>query len=345
VSATLTIEEIARLANVSRSTVSRVLNDHPNVRAVVREKVLSVVREHNYAPNAAARSLASSRSSVISLVVPRSAASFFADPVFPLIIQGISEACAAHGYFLMLSMITADLEQRFYRQVLRGRRFDGVILLSSHLDDPLLPQLAADGMPLVLVGRHPHLPQVASVDVANREGALLATTHLLGLGYGRVATIAGPQVMVAGIDRRDGYLDALAAAGIGPDPALIVEGDFMQESGYAAMERLLALPEPPRAVLAASDAMALGALRALRAAGLRAPEDVALMGFDDLPEAAYSSPPLSTMRQPCVELGAVAVHALVAQIDAPGGAPAALRLPATLVVRDTCGGSRERVER
>lgn len=339
-STSVTIEEIARLADVSRSTVSRVLNNHPNVRPEVREKVLRVVHEHNYTPNAAARSLASSRSNVVSLVVPRSAATLFADPFFPLVIQGISEACAGAGYFLMLSMLTADLERPFYNRVLRGRHFDGVIMLSSDVDDPLLPQLIRDGMPLVLVGRHPYLEHVATVDVENREGARLATAHLLGLGHRRVATITGPQNMVVGIDRRDGYKQALTAAGITIDPALIVEGDFTQESGYSGMARLLALPAPPRAVFVASDAMAFGAMRAIGEAGLRVPEHVALVGFDDVPAAAYSSPPLSTVHQPCVELGAAAVRALVAQIDAPGPPPVAVRLPVTLKVRGTCGGLR-----
>jgi LacI family transcriptional regulator len=338
-SLSVTIEEIARLADVSRSTVSRVLNNHPNVRAEVREKVLRVVQEHNYTPNAAARSLASSRSNVVSLVVPRSAATLFADPFFPLVIQGISEACTSAGYFLMLSMLSAELERPFYNRVLRGRHFDGVIMLSSDVDDPLLPQLIRDQMPLVLVGRHPYLDEVATVDVENREGARLATAHLIRLGYRRIATITGPQNMAAGIDRRDGYKQALTAAGIVIDPALVVEGDFTQESGYSGMGRLLALPDRPRAVFAASDTMAFGAMRAISEAGLRMPEQVALVGFDDVPAAAYSSPPLSTIHQPCVELGAAAVRALVAQIDTPAAPQAAVRLPTALVVRGTCGGS------
>lgn len=335
----LTIEEIASLAAVSRSTVSRVLNNHPNVRPEVRAKVLRVVQEHNYTPNAAARSLASSRSNVISLVVPRSAAILFADPFFPLVIQGISEACAGAGYFLMLSMLTVEMERSFYSRVLRGRHFDGVIMLSSDIDDPLLPQLIHDGMPLVLVGRHPYLEQVTSVDAENREGARQATAHLIGLGHRRVATISGPQDMVAGIDRRDGYKQALTAAGIAIDPVLIVEGDFTREGGYQAMRHLLALPERPSAVFVASDPMAFGAMRAIGEAGLQIPGQIALVGFDDVPAAAYTSPPLSTMRQPCAEMGAAAVRALVAQIDEPGRPPTAVRLPVTLVVRATCGAN------
>jgi DNA-binding LacI/PurR family transcriptional regulator len=334
----VTIEEIARLAHVSRSTVSRVLNNHPNVRSEVRAKVLQVVQEHNYTPNAAARSLASSRSNAVGLLVPRTAAILFTDPFFPLVIQGISEACTGAGYFLMLTMLTAELEQPFYNRVLRGRHFDGVIILSSDVDDLLLSRLTHDEIPLVLVGRHPNQALVSTVDTENVEGARLATTHLLGLGYTRVATISGPQNMVAGIDRCEGYKQALAAAGIPLDPALIVEGDFTQESGYTSMQRLLALDERPRAVFVASDAMAFGAMRAIGEAGLRMPEQIALVGFDDVPAAAYGSPPLSTIRQPCGELGATAVHTLIAQIEDPARPPSTIRLPTRLVVRGTCGG-------
>lgn len=345
-SVSVTIEEIARLAHVSRSTVSRVLNNHPNVRAEVRAKVLEVVREHNYTPNAAARSLASSRSNVVSLVVPRSATTLFTDPFFPLVIQGISEACMSAGYFLMLSMLTAELERPFYTQVLRGRNFDGVIMLSSDIGDPLLPQLIHDNIPLVLVGRHPYLEQLTTVDTENVAGARTATEHLIALGYRPIATISGPQHMVAGIDRREGYRQALLAAGIAVDPALIVEGDFTQESGYHAMRQLLALPERPRAVFVASDAMAFGAMRAIGEAGLQLPAEIALVGFDDVPAAAYGSPPLSTIHQPSVELGASAVRALVAQIEAvlagherAAAEPSHIRLPTRLIVRGTCGGS------
>lgn len=336
----VTIEEIARLANVSRSTVSRVLNNHPNVRGTVREKVLRVVHEHNYAPNAAARSLASSRSYTISLVIPRTAAAIFADPFFPQVIQGISEAASSAGYVLMLSMLSAEMEQPFYQRMVRGRHFDGVIMLSSDIDDPLLPRLVRDKVPLVLIGRHPFIEPLAHVDSENREGARVAVEHLLALGHERVATITGPLRMQSGLDRRDGYKQALLARALPIDPALVVEGDYTQQGGFEAMRQLLALGPRPTAVFAASDAMALGALGAAHAAGFRVPDDVAVVGFDDVPAAAFASPPLTTMRQPSAELGAAAVRALVAMLDDPTIPPAALRLPTTLVVRASCGAVR-----
>ncbi|NTW03299.1 MAG: LacI family transcriptional regulator [Oscillochloris sp.] len=333
----VTIEEIARLADVSRSTVSRVLNNHPSVRPQVRERILGIMRDQNYTPNAAARSLASSRSQVISVVIPRSAAQIFTDPFFALVLQGISEACSASGYFLMLSMVTAEREEGFYTQVLHSRNFDGVILLSSDVDDPLLPRLIRDTTPVVLIGQHPYIEGVISVDVENREGARLAVSHLISLGHRRIATISGPLMMTAGLARRDGYKQALLAAGISINPELMVEGDFTQEGGYSAMQRLLALPEYPHAVFVASDTMAIGALRALTEVGLRVPTDIALVGFDDLPAAAYTSPPLTTVRQPIGELGATAVRILIEQIEGAVSPPLTI-LPTQLVLRASCGG-------
>src|ERR1051326_5378105 len=158
---TLTIEHIASLAGVSRSTVSRVLNNHPGVRPDVRERVLQVIHEQNYVPQAAARSLASARTSTIGLLIPRSAAFSLADPYIALMIRAVSEAATQQGYFLLLAMVTADMESGFYDQILRGRHFDGVIMFSSDIDDPILPLLINDGGPLVLIGRHPYFTNVA----------------------------------------------------------------------------------------------------------------------------------------------------------------------------------------
>src|SRR4051812_14305790 len=282
----LTIEEIADLAAVSRSTVSRVLNNHPSVRPEVRARVQQIIVEQRYSPRAAARSLASSRTNVLGLLIPRSAATIFADPFFPHVIQGVAETCSSRGYFLMLSMVTAEREHDFYQQVLRGHHVDGLLMLSSDIDDPILPLLIRDETPLVLIGRHPYLHDVSSTDVDNRGGAMLGTRHLVALGHKRIATITGPLYMAAAMDRRDGYKQALAEVTIAVRPELIVEGDFTQAGGYRAMQALLALANRPTAVFVASDTMAAGALRAIHEAGLGVPRDVALVSFDDLPLAS-----------------------------------------------------------
>jgi LacI family transcriptional regulator len=333
----LTIEHIASLAQVSRSTVSRVLNNHPGVRSTVRQRVQQIIHEHNYAPQAAARSLASSRTSTIGVLIPRSAAVSLADPFIASMIQALFEACAQQGYFGLLAMLTADMEPGFYDRILRSRHFDGVIMFSSDIDDPILPLLIKDGGPLVLIGRHPYFVNVPSVDVENREGAREAVAHLIRLGHRRIGVINGQLQMEAAQARRDGYKQALLEAGIAIESELMVEGDYSEPTAYAAMLKLLDLAPPPTAVFAASDTMAIGALRAIRDRGMRVPEDVALIGYDDLPLAAHATPPLTSVNQPVSDMGAHAVRLLVEQIrdEEPGGS---VRLPARLVVRESCGG-------
>jgi LacI family transcriptional regulator len=340
----LTIEEIADLADVSRSTVSRVLNNHPSVRPSVRARVQQVIQDNRYTPRAAARSLASRRTNVVGLLIPRSAATIFSDPFFPHVIQGITETCSNRGYFLLLSMVTVEREQDFYERVLRGRHVDGLIMMSSDIDDPILPLLIRDDSPLVLVGRHPYLADVSSADVDNRDGAVQAVRHLIELGHRRIATITGPLYMVAAMDRRDGYKQALAEAAIPIRPDLIVESDFTQAGAYGAMHQVLQLAERPTAVFTGSDVMAAGALRALHEVGLRVPEDMALVSFDDLPLASILTPPLTTVHQPLNELGAAAADLLLDRLEQPDDhhQPSHKRLATHLVVRQSSGAPSAR---
>jgi LacI family transcriptional regulator len=333
----LTIEHIASLASVSRSTVSRVLNNHPGVRASVRERVQQVIREQNYAPKAAARSLASSRTDTIGLLIPRSAGFSLRDPFIESMIQAIFEAAAQQNYFAMLAMLTAEMETGFYHRILRSRHFDGVIMFSSDIDDPILPLLIKDGGPMVIIGRHPYFQNVIFVDPENREGAREAVAHLIERGHERIGLINGQLQMEAALARRDGYKQALLEAGIPIDAELMVDGHYSDSAAYQAMVQLLDLPRPPTAVFAASDLMAISALRAIHDRGLHVPEDVAVVGFDDLPLAAYASPPLSSVHQPISDMGAHAVRVLVEQIKGQGPVTS-VRLPARLVVRESSGG-------
>lgn len=331
----LTIEQIAALAGVSRSTVSRVLNNHPNVRRAVRERILHVIDEHKYAPQAAARNLARRRTNVIAFFIPRTTAHVFSNPFFPLIIQGITEVCAARGYILLLSIVSGNLEQDFVR-ILRGGHCDGVIMHAADVDDPVLPRLMAEGTPLVQIGRHPYFQTLSWISVANREGAHAAVAHLLTLGHRRIATIAGPLHEAAALDRRDGYKQALLEADVPLAPALFVEGDWTEQSGYSAMRRLLARTPYPTAVFAANDMMAVGALRAIDEAQLSVPHDMALVGFDDLPVAAFTTPPLTTVRQPVYEMGVAAATLLADRLEHPSQEPVHRDFPTTLIIRGTC---------
>lgn len=333
----VTLVEIAKEAGVSRSTVSRVMNNHPSVDPETRTKVLAVAEKLNYHPNLAARSLAAGKTHVLGLVIPMGVSTLFVDPYFPLLIQGISTACNANNYSVMLWLAEPEYERRTIGQVVRGGAIDGVILASALMDDPVQEALLASGIPFILVGRHPSDDRVSYVDVDNRGSARDAVAYMLRLGYNRIATITGPKNMIAGSDRLAGYLAAMHDRGISYNSDLIFEADFTEEGGYNAMQQLLSLD--PDAVFAANDVMAMGALRALRDAGKRVPEDVALMGFDDMPFSARSNPPLSSVRQPVYRTGMMAAETLIDMINHPESGPRRIILPTELVIRASCAFS------
>ncbi len=337
----LTLEQIAKLAGVSRSTVSRVVNNDPNVRDEVRQRVWKVIRETGYQPHAAARSLVTRRTQIIGVIIPESVTTLFTDPFFSLLLAGVTAACNENRYHLMLSLFNSpEGSDAIYQRVLRSAYLDGVIVASATSDDPLIPRLLHDGIPFVLVGRHPD-PRVTYVDVDNVGGARMATEHLIRLGHKRIATVTGALSMLSAQDRLAGYKQALESHGISVDSSLIAEGDYRESSGLAAVRRLL--PASPTAIFAASDVMAIGVLKALRQEGLRVPEDIAVASFDDVPLATAIQPPLTTVRQPIDHLGRTAVHLLLDILNRPPDSahvPQRLVLPVELVVRGSCGARR-----
>jgi DNA-binding LacI/PurR family transcriptional regulator len=328
-----TLEQVAALAGVSRATVSRVVNGSPKVSPEVRAQVERAVAKLGYVPNRAARSLVTRRAGSVALVVSEPHARFYSEPFFAGMVRGVSAVLAETGVQLLL-LIAQDLpdRDRLERYVVGGH-VDGVLLASLHGDDPLPATLDRAGVPAVLVGR-PAGPFPASwVDADNRGGARAAVAHLAARGRRRIATVSGPLDMGVGLDRLDGYRDGLAAAGLAADPGLVEPGDFTEEGGAAATARLLGRPGPPvDAIFAASDLMAAGALRALRAAGRRVPEDVAVVGFEDSAVARYAQPPLTTVRQPIEEMGRQATRLLLATM-AGEAAGMHLILDTVLVVR------------
>ncbi|MBM4467242.1 MAG: LacI family transcriptional regulator [Chloroflexi bacterium] len=338
-----TLEEVAQLAGVSRSTVSRVVNDHPNVRPEVREQVWEVIRQVGYQPHAVARSLVTSRSHVIGMIIPEAVTTLFTDPFFPLLLRGATEACNSHQYQLMLSLFMANTDrQEIYQRILRSGYLDGAIVASASLDDPLIPNLLRDQIPFVSVGRRPN-ERIHYVDADNINGARMAVEHLIRLGHRRIATITGPLHMIAGQDRLSGYRQALEARGIPVEEGMIVEGDFTESGGTAAMQRLL--PASPSAVFVASDTMAVGALKALRQANRRVPQDIALVSFDDIPIASAIEPALTTVRQGIEQMGSMAVEVLLSVLEASSEeeTPAQrIVLPTELVIRASCGSALSR---
>ncbi|HEV2894122.1 MAG TPA: LacI family DNA-binding transcriptional regulator [Actinomycetota bacterium] len=329
-----TLEQVAALAGVSRATVSRVVNGSPKVSPAVRAQVERAVAKLGYVPNRAARSLVTRRADSVALVVSEPHARFFSEPFFAGMVRGVSAALAETGVQLLL-LIAQDLPDRgWLERYVVGGHVDGVLLASLHGDDPLPGTLERAGVPAVLIGRPVDQAAPGSyVDADNRGGAGKAVGHLARRGRRRIATITGSLDMGVGQDRLEGYRDGLAAAGLAGAGDLVETGDFTEEGGAAAMGRLLERPgDPVDAVFAASDLMAAGALRALRAAGRRVPEDVAVVGFEDSAVARYAQPPLTTVRQPIEEMGRQATRLLLAQVAGEAGGMH-LILDTELVVR------------
>ena len=334
----LTLEDIARMSGVSRSTVSRVINDDPNVKESTRRKVWELIHTINFQPNLAARGLAAGRTQVLGLVIPMAVTSIFADPYFPLLIQGISSACNAREYSMMLWLAEPEFERHMAGRILYSGLIDGVIVASAVTDDPIVVALInGKKVPFIMVGRHQSDPTVSYVDVDNRSGAAQAIEHLIRLGRKRIATIRGPQTMIAGFDRFQGYLDALTQAKMPVEINLVAEGEFSETGGYQAMQKLL--PHQPDAVFAASDMMAVGAMMAIEEAGLTIPADIAVVGFDGIPSSSHTDPPLTTMRQPIVRSGSMAAQLLIDMIENPSPTPRRVILTSELVIRKSCGAN------
>jgi DNA-binding LacI/PurR family transcriptional regulator len=328
-----TLEAVARRAGVSRATVSRVVNGSTTVAAAIRDAVNQAVEELGYVPNQAARSLVTQRTESIALILPETANRVFSDDLFfPAVIRGVSMELEAADKQLVLMMAgSAASHDRVERYAMAGH-VDGVMFASMHGADPLPGTLARLGIPVVCSGRPMSAPEtpIPYVDVDHVGGVTAAVQHLLASGRRRIATIAGPQDMVAGVDRLHGYRATMQAAGLAEHVAI---GDFTRESGKRAMDRLVS--DDPRldAVFVASDMMAHGALQALKDAGRRVPEDVAVIGFDDFDISRYSEPPLTTVRQPIVDMGRTMARQILGLIEDKPDVPEAVVLPTELVVR------------
>lgn len=329
-SARATIEEVAVAAGVSRSTVSRVVNGSTAVSPAALQAVQAAIAELSFVPNRAARSLASRQTHAIALVVPEDTTRFFGDPFFASIVAGITGALGGSDYLLNLLIASDDPGEKMTSFVRNGG-VDGALIVSHHTSDAFVERIA-DAVPVVWGGRPPHQrPSEYVVDVDNTAAARMATQHLIDTGRTRIATITGPTTMLASLDRLQGFHGALADAGL--SPCAEDEGDYTEESGMDAARRMLA-GDRPDAIFAASDLMARGALRALRAEGLRVPDDVAVVGFDDSQVALSTDPPLTTVRQPMYAMGETMAEVLLSRL-AGSEPPAVTILPTELVVRES----------
>ncbi|HEY0697022.1 MAG TPA: LacI family DNA-binding transcriptional regulator [Micromonospora sp.] len=328
-----TLEAVARRAGVSRATVSRVVNGSTTVAEEIQNRVHKAVREMGYVPNLAARSLVTQRTDSIALVLPESPNRVFSDDqFFPAIIRGVSQELEAADKQLVVMMAGSDAGHGRVERYASGRHVDGVMFASMHGADPLPSTRERLGIPVVCCGRsYGRSATVPYVDVDNVGGVTAALRHLLDSGRQRIATIAGPQDMVAGVDRLAAYRDTLRDS---DKRSIIAVGDFTRESGVRAMLQLLDDDPDLDAVFVASDLMAHGALWALRRAGRRVPDDVAVVGFDDLEIAKFTEPPLTTVRQPIADIGREMTRQML-RLTAGEPIEPAVVLPTELVLRES----------
>ncbi|MBN2257580.1 MAG: LacI family DNA-binding transcriptional regulator [Anaerolineaceae bacterium] len=326
------LEKIAKMASVSRSTVSRVVNDQADVSPEVRQRVKKIIQETGFQPNLAARSLRNKQTDIIGLVICNTMVGLFTDPYFAQLNLSISQTCYKYNKTLAL-YLEGEPDTIFPRLTRRGL-MDGILLQAGKMKDSLLKKMLKTDIPFVYLGR-PTESGVSYVDIDNVTGAHLATSHLISMKHKRIAAICGDLDTTTGADRHEGYTLALREEGIPYQEELVGEGDFSEISGYQAMLQLL--NSKPNAVFAANDMMARGAIRAIQEAGLSIPHDVAVVGFDDLPPAVSASPLLTTVRQPINQMGASAVEMLFDVIQHGSQPVRHTVLDVELIIRESSG--------
>ena len=327
-----TIKDLAERAGVSIATVSRVLNAHPDVSARTRDAVLEAARELRFTTNRSARGLSGGRTGLIAVTIPIVHAAHFA-----FILSGASEALYERDMRVVLcpTLHEHDREVDLLGRLMHGTT-DGALLILPEESHEELDALRRDGYPFVVVDPRNPVPEgIPVVTAANVTGAACATAHLLELGHRRIGALTGPVGWTATEDRRTGYHTALAEAGVMPDPALEVAGDWLTPSAATAAHRLLDLPDPPTAIFAFNDNTAVGALEAARARSLRIPEDLSVIGFDDSEQAAHLTPPLTTVRQPLAEMGRTAISVLGRLMDGRRVEALRVELATRLIVRES----------
>lgn len=312
------IQEVAKRAKVSTATVSRTLNRPETVDPKTAKRVWKAVRELQYFPNTSARSLVSGRSRILGLIV-----SDITNPFFPEVVKGLEDVAIREGYEILISSTNYDSARMALcvRRMLE-RKVDGVAIMTSELEEHLIDELDRRSIPMVFLDVGPVRENISNIRVDYAVGINQAVDHLLELRHRRIGFIAGPAELKSARVRRSAFLRGLARSGIGEEQRFIETGNHRIDGGFEAMGRLLSLPEPPTAVLTSNDLTAIGALRAVRLANLRVPEDVSIIGFDDIQFAQFTEPPLTTVRLPRAELAERVFEALVSHINGkPGELP------------------------
>ena len=328
-----TVKEVAKRAGVSTATVSRVLSGAGGVREPLRLRVLEAARYLAYRPNRAARNLRVRFSRTVGVLIPD-----IQNPFYTSVLCGIAEALRETDYSLLFANYdeSPELEKRSL-ETFRAEGVRGLIFAPSRAPSSLYAELGHAGIALVAVSRVPSHLRVDQVTVANREGAHSATSHLIGLGYERIALINGPLALSSARDQQAGYEDALHEAGLPLDESLIMHGEFRHATGYSAMQHLLDMASPPRALFAASNLLTLGALQAIHERAVDIPSQIAVVGFDLLPLAISLQPPLTMVAPPAFEVGRTAADLLLDRVQKPHIPCRQVMLETQLIIRSSCG--------
>lgn len=333
-----TIKDVAALACVHPSTVSRVFSDSTKISPLTRARVLEAAMQLNFYPNAIARSLSMQRAYMLGMIIPHTQEEFFSDPFFPQVLRGMMTVMHPQQFQLVIAG-TAKFEDepQLALDMIRSRRVDGVIVQASRVNVDTTLTLLAEHLPFVLLGRpYKDEPDIWWIEVDARKATLEAVGYLIELGHRRIGFIGGHPTLVVTLDRLQGYRQALRRAGLPFDKQMVKHGGFRQDGGAQAMQELLALGrERPTAIYAANDLMAIGAMQALQAAGLRVPQDCSVVGNNDSEAAALVVPHLTSSRAPYEELGRQAASALLTQLENPAAPPVKKLLPCALIVRDS----------
>lgn len=332
---TTTLKDVAREARVSMASVSRALNGTGVVRDEIRARVLEVATRLNYVPNIGAQSLMTRRTRMIGVLLPRLHGEFFSE-----LIRGIDAAARARHLHLLISTAHDDVAET--GEALRAMigRVDGLLALLPHIDGRFLQATVRSALPVVLLSTADVEHAYAAVYADNYGGAYAMVKHLAGIGHRRIAHIAGPAENMDAQDRLRGYRDAIAREVPGA-AEWIIQGDFNEESGYAAAKEIMAATEKPQAIFAANDVMAIGCMSALQEAGIRVPQDIAVAGFDDIPTARFVRPALTTVCVKIADLGGRALDRVAQAVDTPKAlALTTETVPAEVVIRGSCGAKR-----
>lgn len=336
----LNIDKVAKLAHVSRSVVSRVLNDHPNVSDAARERVMKIVRKYNYRPNSVARSLATNSSHEIGVLVTQSEDEALGSAFWMQMHRGIFEESKQRGYFVSLSYVSPANGEDLNNFILNDRRLDGYILLTQEVTDMVGRDLFDKNVPIVLVGHVPRKKKISSVDVDNVKGGKLAAEHLLQLGHKKIGVMLASLDKKESRDRLKGFSEVHRQAGIDFSDDQIEIVDYQFRAGYQAMTKWIESKNDLTAVFCASDTIAMGALLAARQLGKKVPEDYAVIGFDDLSFAEFTYPPLTTIHQPIFQKGKKAAHLLINEIEDEDSDRKKINLDPQLVIRESCGAQQ-----